>query len=263
MKFRVLIPLLMVNCSVANAATHTPQNCSAWQLEQLLSESNAKVVASACKALPNHKDTILASAIYHLPQDEASSYVWQVMLLDAQSHNIIGQYQDFLDEDATTRIDSDVIWLDTAAYQLADNNRAFGVRLAIGYWPQYAQGGSDKFLTLFSEQPQEGKLMPLVQSLPLFFWTEISAANDYSERTSAKTNGYVQVLPSTSHGLHDLQLVYPENIEHWQESSGDIHTQKGRSYKTILKYDGNQYPLGEWDNIPGKTWYHRDQSPTQ
>ncbi len=263
MTFRILIPLLIVGCGAANAATPTPQHCSPWQLKQLLGDTNAKIVDSACKTLPNHKDTVLASAIYHLPQDEQSSYIWQVMLLDAHSHSIIGQYQDFLDEDASTRIDSGVIWLDTAAYQLADNNRAFGVRLAIGYWPQYAQGGSDKFLTLFNEQPQEGKLVPLMQSLPLFFWTEISAANDYSERTSAKTNGYVQVLESSSHGLRDLQLVYPENIEHWQESSGDIHTQKGRTYKTILKYDGNQYPLGEWDDIPGKTWYYRDSSPAK
>lgn len=247
----IVLPALLGTALVSHAGEEQP--CPPAALDSLNTAINVEyLVASACKVLPDHQDTLLASAVIKADGDYEDSYQWRVMLLEAHNYEIKARFESRIDTgDATTRVDSGMIWLDTARYHVADDNRAFGVRLALGDWPRYAQGGRDLFLTLFSGKPQHGQLVPLVDQLPLYVWQEISADYQAKHFSREVSKGYINVLPTSSHGLHDLQLVYPTVIESYD---GETTTRSNRRLTVTLKFNGSEYPFDEWKDVPGEGW---------
>ncbi len=226
------------------------QPCSENTINTLVKDLQQPIfIDSSCKPLPNNKDITLASTLTEIDDED---YIWRVALLNENSQKILGLYQSDIGLDATLRVDSsDNIWIDTAAYTLTPDSRAFGVRLNIGYWPQYAQAGSDRFLTLFKGKPENGKLIPILYDLPMYIWSEPSC-DEYKERNFngfGKANGYINIIPTKSAGLNDLQVVYPIKINKFNSNDEMTEENSKKKVKVTLHYDGKKYSFNQYDNI--------------
>ncbi|KFN19294.1 hypothetical protein JM66_09900 [Aeromonas bestiarum] len=65
---------------------------------------------------------------------------------------------------------------------------------------------------------------------------------------------YIQVMPEMSNGLHDLKVVTKAKTE-TVEQDGSSQTSSQRTLSTTLRFNGHEYPIGEWDNLPSKEWW--------
>ncbi len=65
---------------------------------------------------------------------------------------------------------------------------------------------------------------------------------------------YIQVLLGMSNGLHDLRVVTKAKTE-TIEQDGTSQTSGQRTLSTTLRFNGHEYPVGEWNNLPSKEWW--------
>lgn len=203
----------------------------------------------------------MASAIFADTEDtplyeDEHDHHWMVMLIDTHNWRIVAKYKEFILQDATVDIEDDSIWLDTAPYIIAPGHRAFGVRLDIANSHNCGDAGQNIYLTLFSDKIVQSELQPLIQKLPMSYWSmsEGVACGGSERAISENAKAILQVLPSVSHGLYDLKL-----LTHGQEEvvkNGNFYKGKATSYQTVLRFNGKQYSL-DWNNIPAKNWYRR------
>ncbi|MCR6737915.1 hypothetical protein [Aeromonas dhakensis] len=114
------------------------QVCSSEQLAAIKASlpSGTELTAGACKTLPNQPEVTLTSYIFpdsadHHDEMSLPTSIWRVELIS--QGKVQQRFEETIEEDASIRIGSSSIWLDTAPYLLAKGERAFGVRLDIGY----------------------------------------------------------------------------------------------------------------------------------
>lgn len=236
------------------------QICSLKQLAAIKTRlpSNTELTSHACKTLPNQPEMTLISYIF--PKTETEEHndemtlptsVWRVELI---SHGQVKQqFEEIIEEDASIRIHSSSIWLDTAPYILAEGKRAFGVRLDIGDGPSCADGFRSRFLHLFRQH--NGTLQRVMNGAPMLH-TYIRKGIPCSHAPIDLEQGksYIQVLPDMSNGLHDLKMVTKAKTE-TQNPDGSSRPISQRTLSTTLHFNGYEYPIGESDNLPSKEWW--------
>lgn len=236
------------------------QICSSNQLAAIKTSlpSNTELTASACKTLPNQPEVTLISYIFpnNGEQNDDMSLpisLWRVELFSQEQ--VRYRFEEVIEEDASIRIGSSSIWLDTAPYLLAKGERAFGVRLDIGYGPSCADGYRSRFLHLFRKH--NGTLQHIMNGAPMLH-TYIRKGTPCSPGAIDLERGvsYIQVLPGMSNGLHDLRIVTKAKTETVQQD-GSTQTSSQRTLSTTLRFDGHEYPLGEWDTLPSKEWWDK------
>ncbi|MDM5128270.1 hypothetical protein [Aeromonas salmonicida] len=234
------------------------QVCSSNQLAAIKTRlpSNTELTASACKTLPNQPEVTLISYIFPdngERNDDMSlpTSLWRVELIS--QGKVRQRFEEIIEEDASIRIGSASIWLDTAPYLLTKVERAFGVRLDIGYGPSCADGFRSNFLHLF--RVHGGTLQRIMNGAPMLH-TYIRKGMPCSPEPIDLERGmsYIQVMPEMSNGLHDLKVVTKAKTE-TVEQDGSSQTSSQRTLGTTLRFNGHEYPIGEWDNLPSKEWW--------
>ncbi|MDH0177775.1 hypothetical protein ACK31Z_14205 [Aeromonas dhakensis] len=234
------------------------QVCSSEQLAAIKASlpSGTELTAGACKTLPNQPEVTLTSYIFpdsadHHDEMSLPTSIWRVELIS--QGKVQQRFEETIEEDASIRIGSASIWLDTAPYLLAKGERAFGVRLDIGYGPSCADGFSSRFLHLF--RLHNGTLQRVMNGAPMLH-TYIRKGVPCSPGKIDLERGisYIQVLPGMSNGLHDLRVVTKAKTE-TIEQDGTSQTSSQRTLSTTLRFNGHEYPVGEWNNLPSKEWW--------
>ncbi|WAG17170.1 hypothetical protein NRZ29_08245 [Aeromonas hydrophila] len=254
------IAVLLLQGASFSALADGEQICSLKQLAAIKTRfpSNTELTSHACKTLPNQPEMTLISYIFPKTENEEHNdkmslptSVWRVELI---AHGQVKQqFEEIIEEDASIRIHSSSIWLDTAPYILAEGERAFGVRLDVGDGPSCADGFRSRFLYLFRQH--NGTLQRVMNGAPMLH-TYIRKGVPCSPEKIDLERGisYIQVLPGMSNGLHDLRVVtkaQTETVE--QDGSSQISSQ--RTLSTTLRFNGHEYPVGEWNNLPSKEWW--------
>lgn len=227
------------------------QVCSSEQLTAIKASlpSGSELTARACKVLPNQPEVTLISYIFPDPENEErnaewplTTSVWRVELIS--QGKVKQRFEELIEEDASIRIASSSIWLDTAPYLLAKRERTFGVRLDIGDAPSCADGFRSRFLHLFRQH--NGTLQRVMNGASMLH-TYIRKGVPCSPEKIDLERGisYIQVLPGMSNGLHDLRVVTKAKTE-TVEQDGSSQTSCQRTLSTTLSFNGHEYPVGTY-----------------
>lgn len=254
------IAVLLLQGASSSAWADGVQVCSSEQLAAIKENlpSGSELTASACKVLPNQPEVALISYIFPDPENEErneewplTTSVWRVVLISRGK--VSHQFEEVIGEDASIRIGSSSIWLDTAPYLLAKGERAFGVRLDIGYGPSCADGFRSRFLHLFRQH--NGTLQRVMNGAPMLHTYIRKGVPCLPERIDLEQGiSYIQVLPNMSNGLHDLKVVTKAKTE-THNPDGSSRPISQRTLSTTLRFNGHEYPVGEWNNLPSKEWW--------
>ncbi len=257
-KVSAAISTLLLQGISSGAWADGEQICSSEQLAAIKANlpSDTELTASACKTLPNQPEMTLTSYIFPDSADRHDEMslptsVWRVELI---SHGQVKQqFEEIIEEDASIRIHSSSMWLDTAPYILAEGERAFGVRLDIGYGPSCADGFRSRFLHLFRQH--NGTFQRVMNGAPMLHTYIRKGVPCLPEKIDLEQGiSYIQVLPGMSNGLHDLRVVTKAKTE-TIEQDGTSQTSGQRTLSTTLRFNGHEYPVGESDNLPSKEWW--------
>ena len=224
--------------------------------------NNGDVISLACKPHPQHPERTIVTLFHDLkdkkgqPVENKKGFVFGV--INVAREKIYSLYRETIEEDASIRIDTGGLEIDTARYNLAPGVRALGVRMNIGYSPQCADGGTSGFLTLFVE---EGKrLKPALKDLPMSMWriTEGSTCgvgdNEFSVDEVSLT---LSVAGTTTAGWRDLELAAHRQRERW-DGIADEPAQRKKNKQILgkLRWNGKMYSGGEfW--VSEKIWPSR------
>jgi len=121
---------------------------------------------------------------------------------------LLRQYRETIEQDATIRIGSDSLEIDTARYHLAPGVRAIGVRMHIGYSPGCAEGGESDYLTLFVENGS--RIEAVLRQLPMSMWRITSGyhncgyADENTQYTEDNLQTTLELAPTSTEGWKDL-----------------------------------------------------------
>ncbi|MCH7349231.1 hypothetical protein [Aeromonas sp. MR7] len=252
------IPTLLLQGISFGAWAEGEQICSSNQLAAIKTRlpSHTELTASACKTLPNQPEVTLISYIFPdngERNDDISlpTSLWRVELIS--QGKVKQQFEELIEEDASIRIGSSSIWLDTAPYLLAKGERAFGVRLDIGYGPSCADGYRSRFLHLFRQH--NGTLQRVMNGAPMLHTYIRKGVPCLPEKIDLEQGiSYIQVLPNMSNGLYDLKVVTKAKTE-THNPDGSSRPISQRTLSTTLRFNGHEYPIGEWNNLPSKEWW--------
>ncbi|MCH7376537.1 hypothetical protein MM182_14320 [Aeromonas sp. MR19] len=252
------IPTLLLQGISFGTWAKGEQICSSNQLAAIKTRlpSNTELTASACKTLPNQPEVTLISYIFpnngeHNDDMSLPISLWRVELIS--QGKVRQQFEELIEEDASIRIGSSSIWLDTAPYLLAKGERAFGVRLDIGYGPSCADGYRSRFLHLFRQHNRT--LQRVMNGAPMLHTYIRKGVPCLPEKIDLEQGiSYIQVLPNMSNGLHDLKVVTKAKTE-THNPDGSSRPVSQRTLSTTLRFNGHEYPIGEWNNLPSKEWW--------
>lgn len=200
-------------------------------------QNGGLLVAGICKPWPTKKSRIIAAFAY----DGGTEYEKQLLLavIEGPNNRVIASYKGMIPEDATTEVSSFSLRLDTARYTLAQNTRAFALRLNTFRERCVYDGGFGDELTLFIV---DGQTIRPVLTETMSHWRYFSGNRCGGEdvpRTDA--NILISVEPTTSNGFADLRLTA-------------IRSDKKKPLSTIVKYNGVRYDLTPWSAAFGTWW---------
>lgn len=234
------------------------QDCSLNQLSSVLDYDAALVTRTyglslatdntVCRVLPHNKEQALLSYFQYYQSDEDGyfSNLWRVLLVNRYSNKVEASYTGVIQESSTIKSHSDSNSIDSREYALSDNTQAFGLILDLANYDssppeqEYRAFKTNRFLSLFV---QEGdKLRPVLKHLPLDY--QIEAADTGGSNGGVYLHygvqGRVEVLPTSSHGYHDLKLVTQGQQ---YRTDGEYDQTEAISFSTELNYNGSRYPV--------------------
>ncbi|WP_299803204.1 hypothetical protein [uncultured Shewanella sp.] len=253
------------------------QDCSLNQLSSVLDFDAALVTRkyglslatdnTVCRVLPHNKEQALLSYFqyYQSNKDGYASYLWRVILVNRYSNQIEARYTGVIQENSAIKSHPDSNSIDSREYALSDNTPALGLILDLANGdssPQeqeYRAFKTNRFLTLFV---QEGdKLRPVLKHLPLDYEIEGSdtAGSNGEVYLHYGVQGKVEVLPTNSHGYHDLKLVTQGQQ---YSTDGEYDQTEEISFSTELKYDGKRYPVIT-ERLPSPEFWQINQNSSQ
>lgn len=222
------------------------QTCSSDVAEQVKSFLGASsfryqgdeptIVASACKLWPGRESLTIATFAYDAGDEFQKQLV--VAIVDARDGKVVSSYKSKIDEDATMRVDSDTLRIDTAPYDLAPGVRAFGVDITSGYMPSCGDGGWGGFRTLFVREG--ATLRPVLEGLLLSSWHFVEGGsarcgNNAEEAVVETATSTIAVARTISKGYADLLVTTVKTYDTGKKSKqGPAHV--------LLRYDGKTYP---------------------
>lgn len=194
------------------------------------------VVASACKPWPGRESLTIATFAYDTGDEFHKQLV--VAIIDQKQGKVVSSYKSTIDEDATMRVDSGTLRIDTARYDLAPGVRAFGVDITSGYIPNCGDGGWGGFRTLFVREG--ATLRPVLEGLLLSSWHFVEGGsprcgNNAEEALVETATSTIAVARTVSKGYADLLVTTVTTHDTGKKSKqGPAHV--------LLRYDGKTYP---------------------
>lgn len=209
------------------------------------------LVDLVCKPHPLHAERTIV-ALFHVLRDKngqvrEDAKGFAMAVIDVNKNQVLQLYRDKVEEDATIRISSGSLRLDTARYNLAPGVHALGVRMDIGYGPNCAEGGESDYLTLLVEEG--AKLRPVLKNLAMSKWGLVEGSlscggGDEQSSVIDNVKRSIVVLPGATAGWHDLQLIERHTIETVNISDEGSSTQvKSTEVGTTLHAMGKQYAI--------------------
>jgi hypothetical protein len=169
------------------------------------------LIDMACKPHPLHPQKTIVALFYRLPEennDDSRKRGLAVAVLDMQRGEVDQLHREVIEEEAGIRIDAGSLSIDTGRYTLAKGMRAFGVRMAIGYSPRYADGGENDYLSLFIEEGR--RLRPILSQLAMTSWHQVSDAGTCgsigADCTVENFGLILKVLPGATNGWRDIEV---------------------------------------------------------
>jgi hypothetical protein len=183
---------------------------------------DGNVIGLVCKPHPLHPEQTLV-ALFHDLEDSEDEKGFVYAVVDVKGKRVHRMYRDTMQEDATTRIGSSSLRIDTAAYDLAPGVRALGVRLNISHSPRCAEGGDSDYLRLFVENGPQLELV--LKDLPMKLWRITdgigSSCGANPEYTMDDVTLTISVLSTVSEAWHDLEVTAHHQIERIGASAGE------------------------------------------
>lgn len=220
-----------------------------------------------CWVLPHNKEQALLS--YFQPYKEIehnyTSYLWRVILVNRYSNKVEARYTGIIHESSNIKVHSDTNSIIHREYALSDNTIAVGLILDLVNYdnsPQSQQHGdyqafkTNRFMTLFVQQGD--KLRPVLKHLPLDYeieGTDLAGSNG-GVYLHHGVQGEVEVLPTTSHGYHDLKLITQGQQ---YRTDGEYDQVEPINFNSELKYDGKRYPFVT-ERLPSPEFWQINQT---
>ena len=203
-------------------------------------DANAVIAASACQSAPAlHARLVAVAYLGELP--DTRSLI--VVAIDSRSGQVTSAWRGTLDEDAATRIVSGSLWLDTGAYDLQPDLRAFGLDVTSGARPDCADTGTGARRTLFVSHGRF--IQPVLQGLPMSEWTVLQRGRSWCTDSSAPEQSIIEnvsatlaLAPGTTNGFRDLAITASATRDDGQKTAR-------APLRRILKFDGRSYLLNE------------------
>lgn len=226
------------------------------------------VVSVACKQYPENKDNLIVTIATETKDNEVKDLT--VAIVNTKKNTILASYKDKLEEDATLRVESGTLRIDTANYRLNEKTRAFGVDVTSGYMPNCGDGGSGSVRTLYI---QEGyKIRPILNSLTMSTWMFIQQGQTRCNNADEPVVSIIEehtvslsMADTTSNGFRDIIVNMKGSILS-EEEKAIVNIDKSilpknkelKSYNYKSSYDGKTYSR---DQIESEFWQWRDRIP--
>ncbi|MET0856816.1 MAG: hypothetical protein ABWY27_08710 [Telluria sp.] len=171
------------------------------------------LIELVCKDHPGRPGQTIVALFHDLKNKRGDDAVdkkgFAVAVIDAKRRLLHGLHRGTVEEEATIRVGSGTLSIDTARYHLAPGVRAFGVRMNIGYSPRCAEGGENGYLTLFVEEGRQ--LRPVLSAFPMSSW-QVKEGSEVcgDSETGAEienTSLTLALSASSAGGWRDLDVV--------------------------------------------------------
>lgn len=255
-----------------SATASVGQECSTKVLNLVsqnlkLQKFNDSLVASACKkTTKGNENTIVALALNNGKESDVDSSEQQkdlvLALVNSDETNVIGSYKSVIEEDATLIIGSGSLKIDTARYDLTSDIRAFGVDFSSNFSPSNCAHdgwtGNSKNLYIFDgsiiKKVLGGSDGLLLSSSA--YVKELDRCGDKYQRMLDK--GYKDIIENFSttisignnstNGFKDLILTSSSTYE----TDGKKSKSKRKPLTVNLHFDGNEYPLSDFEKAKSK-----------
>jgi hypothetical protein len=203
-------------------------------------DAGAVVAAAACRAAPAYHGRLVAAAYRSGHQDDL---MLVIAVIDSATGQVGANFKGSLDSDATVKLVSGSLWLDTGAYDLAPGVRAFGLDVTSGM-PRGCTGvGSGARRSLFVSQGRF--IRPVLQDLPMSEWALIQRGKSQCTDSSAPdltiTENFTATLglaPTSTRGYRDLVVT-------GSATRDDGHLEERPLLRSVLKWDGRVYSTAE------------------
>ncbi len=208
--------------------------------------SDGDLIDLVCTPHPLHPKQTLVAMFHHLEEskDDKGLVFASVDVTQKLVHRL---YRDTIQQDASIRIDSHSLKIDTTPYNLAPGVRTLGVSMNIGHSPRCAEGGESNYLRLFVEHGEQLELV--LKDLPMNQWritdgiSSCGSANP--EFTMDDVTLTISVLPTATEGWHDLEVTAHHQIEKTSPTAGRPATMAERTQVLgTLRASGKFYQTG-------------------
>jgi len=201
----------------------------------------AIIAAAACKTNPGNKKITIAAIAYESKKKYIKALV--IALVDNVRGKVISSYSGEIGEDAAMRVQSGSLWIDTAAYNLRNDVRAFGLDVTSGYISNCGDGGMGAVRTLYV---QEGKtIRPVLEDLTMSYWSFIQVGQsrctgaDAPEESITENFGLsISVSNTKTNGYNDLSITAVSSRDDGKKTNRE-------PFHFNLLYDGKKYRTEE------------------
>ena len=200
----------------------------------------AVIAAAACKASPVNKQLTIVAVAYESDKEYIKKLV--IALVDNLRGKVISGYQGEIGEDATMKVESGSLWIDTAAYNLAKGVRAFGLDITSGYIANCGDGGFGAMRTLYVQDRNE--IRPILDELMMSHWTFVKGGNircmsdEYAknnpETVIENVSVSIKLGNGSTNGYRDLLITEVTDLD-----NDEISGKKPVQY--LWKFDGKKY----------------------
>lgn len=205
-------------------------------------QDGGSVVTATCKIWPHDKSLTIVAIAFD-PNDDTSDTGKNTLiaLLDNRTNTIVNSVKDFVVEDASTEFGADSYSIDTAPYNIASNNRAFGVRFnSAARGPSCADANSSDDTTLYL--PSNRELKPVLQLSLSQVRAFSGCIGSYSEKNRGEfANISLSIENTSTNGLRDIRARASINTYNAQETQQQNASLKIRKESYVFKYDGKTY----------------------
>lgn len=219
-------------------------------------ENSSPVVDETCRTWPYDSNLVLSAIVYSAdlalsrsPQAasaDADVLDLYVSVFNRKDGKLVSTYTHKVYQDATVQVSQESISIDTARYDLAPGIRAFGVRFNSAANPSgAAEAWEDDYLTLYVSDG--GVLRPVLGDGSLdggismeYVTIEKGCMKCQNNQGVESGEGSVHVLPTTTHGFHDVCVLYA-STDALKSEPNEPPSLASMCRDVAYRYDGYEY----------------------
>lgn len=228
------------NLATQNGDSSTPENCDNPFLNTIIANNHKnreyKTELVTCKKIPTNPNLSIFVIPLITQQNEEGNSVFDldIVVADTSTGTIVSNLfkENALVSDA---MEITNITIDTAAYQLNENDRAFGVKIN-----SYHRGGesvNSDILSLYTFNTQ--LLHPIIPTIEVE--SSISSQMTSCDADAHSIKRFISILPTKTDDFYDI-LVNEKGTKNVQSKKSCKETKKNTQYK--LKYSAK---IGAYD----------------